>query len=286
MDDSAQLKTFQNIFNSAKTRDINESDTVMIITDFLSQALGWDKYSEITTEFAIRNTYCDLAIKTNDIIHYLIEVKAIGLELKDIHLRQALDYAANQGIDWVILTNGIEWQIHKVLFQKPIDNELIFSFDILSIEVKDDEAIYQLFLLSKEGVNKSALDEYQKKVQATNRFSIAALMQGEAVLKVLIREIKKLNKGVKIDPPYLLDLLRNEVLKRDVVEGENAEKAQKLVKKLLAKAASAKQKKAAPSSKAKQDKKVEVPQTKTIVEPVGLPSPACQVGPWVVSTGP
>jgi len=82
----------------------------------LSEIFGYDKYSEITSEFSIRSTYCDLATKLNGKLELLIEVKAIGLELKDTYVKQAVDYAANQGVDFVVLTNGLLWKAFKVTF--------------------------------------------------------------------------------------------------------------------------------------------------------------------------
>ena len=43
---------------------------------------------------------------SNGKLHYLIEVKAIGSDLKENHVKQAVDYAANEGVDWVLLTTG------------------------------------------------------------------------------------------------------------------------------------------------------------------------------------
>jgi len=57
----AGIKTFAKVIEAAKARDVNESDTVTIITDMLSTICGYDKYTEITSEYAIRGTYCDLA---------------------------------------------------------------------------------------------------------------------------------------------------------------------------------------------------------------------------------
>jgi hypothetical protein len=74
---SAAIKRFQPIIASAKSRDANESDTVIIVTDMLSEVFGYDKYSEITSECSIRGTWCDLAIKIDGAIEYLIEVKDI-----------------------------------------------------------------------------------------------------------------------------------------------------------------------------------------------------------------
>jgi ASC-1-like (ASCH) protein len=59
----AGIKKFQPILADAQKRDVNESDTVIIITDMLSEIFGYDKYSELTSEKAIRGTFCDLATK-------------------------------------------------------------------------------------------------------------------------------------------------------------------------------------------------------------------------------
>jgi predicted type IV restriction endonuclease len=107
---TAGVKRFQPILASARSRDVNESDTVVIVADLLQEVFGYDKYAEITSEHMIRGTFCDLAVKLDGTLAFLVEVKAIGLELKDHHIKQAVDYAANQGCDWVMLTNGVIWR--------------------------------------------------------------------------------------------------------------------------------------------------------------------------------
>ena len=115
------IKQFQPIVASAKARDVGEADTVTIVKDMLAEVFGYDKYSEVTSEFSIRGTYCDLATKLDGTIQTLIEVKAVGLELKDSHVKQAVDYATNKGVDWVLLKNGVCWRVYHVIFAKPID---------------------------------------------------------------------------------------------------------------------------------------------------------------------
>jgi predicted type IV restriction endonuclease len=114
----AGVKKFQPVLALAKSKDVNESDTVAILNDLLADVFGYAKYFEITSEFSIRGTYCDIAIKLDNKIVVLIEAKAIGSELKDSHVKQAIDYAANQGVDWVVLTNAAHWRIYKVIFGK------------------------------------------------------------------------------------------------------------------------------------------------------------------------
>lgn len=103
----AAIKKFQPIRLSSKARDDGEADTSIIVTDMLAEVFGYDKFSEVTSEHAIRGTYCDLATKIDGVVQSLIEVKAVGLELKDPNVKQAVDYTANQGVDWVVLTNGL-----------------------------------------------------------------------------------------------------------------------------------------------------------------------------------
>src|SRR6185312_14400907 len=120
------LRRYQKAFESAKSRDVNESDTRVIISDFVADVLGFDKYSEVTTELAIKSTFCDLAIKFRGKLKFLIECKSAGTNLKDNHLRQATDYAANEGVEWVLLTNGPEWHVHRMRFEQPIRTDEVF----------------------------------------------------------------------------------------------------------------------------------------------------------------
>lgn len=98
------LKRFIPVLVSQRDRDVSEADTVTVVKDLLSDLFGFDKYAEVTSEHAIRGTYCDLAIKLDGKLRLLLEVKAIGLQLNEKHIKQAVDYATNQGLDWVVLT--------------------------------------------------------------------------------------------------------------------------------------------------------------------------------------
>jgi hypothetical protein len=250
---SAGVKRFQPIIAAAKTRDVNESDTVIIVTDVLADLFGYDKYSEITSEHAIKGTFCDLAVRLDGAIRLLIEVKAIGLELKDAHVKQAIDYAANQGVDWVVLTNGQLWRTYKVAFTKPIEAELVFEVDLGAVDAKSDASLTVLFTLSKEGWQKSALGDFHEQRQALSRFFLGALLLTDPIVDVVRRELRRVSPDVRIESEQIREVLLAEVLKRDVVEGERAEQARKRIKKvadkaLRAKAVSAEAKNATPSA--------------------------------------
>ena len=215
---------FQRVLAHAKDRDVNESDTVVIITDILSDVLGYDKYSDITSEQAIRGTYCDLAVRHDGTVHFLIEVKAIGLTLRENHLRQAVNYGANQGIPWVVLTNGLRWEIYRIKFERPIAYEEVCSFDFLDLSPRKGDTRETLHLLSKEGLGQSAMQAYHEHVQVVNRFIVGALVASEPVLGVIRRELKRLAPDSRVTTEELAQLLPD-VLKRDLLEGDAARQA-------------------------------------------------------------
>lgn len=229
------IKKYQPILNSAKARDVGEADTVTIIKDMLSDVFGYDKYSEITSEFSIRGTYCDLAIKLDNTLETLIEAKAIGLDLKEQHVKQAVDYAANQGVDWVLLTNGITWRVYHLIFGKPIEQELVLEFDATSINTRSEKDIEILYLLCKEGWQKSALGDYHTQKQALSRFFVGAILQTDVILDVIRRELRKVSPNVKIDSDQIKAVLKTEVIKREVLEGEKAIEANKKISRSLSK---------------------------------------------------
>lgn len=232
---SKTVSKFQRVLKIAKDRDVNEADTVSIVVDILSEVFGFDKYIEITSEYAIRSTYCDLAIKTNGKIQYLLEVKAIGLELKEHHLRQVVDYGANQGVQWVILTNGILWEIYRIRFEKPLNYDPVSSFNFLELNSKKTEDQEKVFLLCKEGLSKAVREDFYERVQSINRFMIGAIILSDEVVNVVRRELRKLSSGLKVENSEIEKILQNEVLKRDVIEGEDAAKAKSRVKKISGK---------------------------------------------------
>ena len=227
----AGIRRFQGILTAAKARDIGEADTVTIITDMLAEIFGYDKYSEVTSEHAIKGTYCDLATKIDGAIQTIIEVKAIGIDLKDPHVKQAVDYAANKPVDWVLLTNGITWRIYKIIFGKPIDQELVLELDFLVLYLRSQRDLDLMYLLCKEGWAKSVLGEYHTQKQALSRFFLGAVILADPVVEVIRRELKRVSPDVKIELDQIRSALAAEVLKREVMEGEKADEARKKVAK-------------------------------------------------------
>ncbi len=226
------LKPFQVIAVSHKQRDVSEADTVTLIKDVLAETFGYNKYTELTSEQQIRGTFCDLAVKIDNKIKILVEVKSAAIELNDSHLRQALNYGANEGIEWVVLTNSLDWRVYKIQFTQPINYEEVTRFNLAELNPKNEDDQQKMFLLCREGLDVSAMEAFHIETQTINRYTIGQILLSENVIKSVQKEFKRLFPSIKIETSKVGDLLFNEVLKRDVVEGDKAKETVQKIKKI------------------------------------------------------
>lgn len=223
------VKQFQPVLESQRDRDVSEADTVTLVKDLFADVFGYDKYAELTSEHAIRGTYCDLAVKIDGKLRLLVEVKAIGIRLDDRHIKQAVDYAANQGLDWVVLTNSIHWLLFQVHFGKPIEAKQVAEFNCLDANLRSATDLEKLYLLTREGFLRGALDEYTEQQAATSRYLLAGLLlHDDDVVGAIRRELRRIT-GRLVEGDDIKRVLRQEVLKREVQEGDEAKSAARLV---------------------------------------------------------
>ena len=116
--------------------------------------------------------------------------------------------------------NGANWRIYKVHFGKPIEKILVCELDAIGTSARSPAALERFGNLSREAFSKSTMAEFLLQKQVTNKFTVAAVLQTDFILEVLRREIRRMSSGVKVEVDYLRSLLRDEVLKRDLVDDE------------------------------------------------------------------
>jgi hypothetical protein len=81
---------------------------------------------------------------------------------------------------------------------------------------------------------KSGLYAYHDHLQATNKFYLAAVVLSDTVLETVRRELRRVSDA-KVELDELRDALRQEVIKREVIEGDKADGARKKVVKAAGK---------------------------------------------------
>ena len=94
-----KLKEYKRRFLAKRNNELDEASTRIMINYFLMDVLGYTEFEEIKTEHRVSGEYADYVIQLGRKKHFIIEVKSVSLDLSDKHLRQAVNYAANEGID-------------------------------------------------------------------------------------------------------------------------------------------------------------------------------------------
>ena len=191
-----QLRRFSSAFRDARDRGANESDTVMFLVKFFEEVLGYDSLKgEISKEMSIKDRYCDIALKVDGTVRLLVEAKAASLKgLADKHIEQAENYASRSGINWVVLTNSIDWRLYHLTFAEGegITHDLAFEMNLLEeLENSPEEAWLKLSLLSKESIKKDLLEEYWSQKKVLSPASVIRALFTQDVLFVLRRELNR-----------------------------------------------------------------------------------------------
>ena len=179
-----------------KEKDALEADTRHLVTDILVDALGYDKYENLTAEFAVKGDFADYGIRIDKQLEAFIEVKRISQKLSPSHLRQVESYALKEGVQWAILTNAQVWQAYHVTPVKGQQSEvtLIFEVDILDELLKPSAKTELLFLISKEGLSKGRLTEYLSAQNAVSPKTLKPILLSDDVLAAVRKEIKRKTK--------------------------------------------------------------------------------------------
>jgi predicted type IV restriction endonuclease/predicted transport protein len=144
---------------------LKETPTRTIVIDPMLEALGWDVRdpNEVDLEYAtVDGKSVDYALKINNKAVLLLEAKALDDPLNDVKaITQVVGYAANAGIVWCVLTNGVRWKVYRSVEKCAAPDKLMYE---VSIDVRDSEGMsleqlsQQLCRLSRDEMAKGTLD--------------------------------------------------------------------------------------------------------------------------------
>ena len=189
----------------AQEQNLNEADTVFRIVKVFEDVLGYNSLTEITRETQLRSKYIDIALKIDDVIRLLVEVKRAGVTLRDRHIEQAYSYASRNNFSWVLLTNGVVWNLYHLTFEEGIEYEKAFSVDVRSDDL--DKAVASLTVLHRNCIKSGGLDDFWQHQLALSPISIGKAIFHEDVLRHIRKEVRR-NAGILIDTEDLAPAIR------------------------------------------------------------------------------
>ncbi|MBI4034649.1 type I restriction enzyme HsdR N-terminal domain-containing protein [Candidatus Saccharibacteria bacterium] len=187
---NTKLRQYRHKYLLKDLKNIDESVTRILVNNLLTEVLGYEELVDIKTEYEIKGSYADYIIQLGQKKHFVVEVKQIGVNLNDGHIRQTVGYAANEGIDWAVLTNGRQIELYRIVFGKPINVVKLFSFDLDDVK-QIPAAARQLIFLSKHSILKKELETYWKRSTALSPESIARELYSEEVAKLVRKQLRK-----------------------------------------------------------------------------------------------
>lgn len=211
------IRRFTRPLQEIVARDANEGDTRLIITDFLCDGLGYDKFDDLTTEFAVRGEFADYGIRIDKQLVAFIEVKRATQKLNARHLRQVETYAVKEGLQWIILTNGQAWQVYHVHAKtgQQVATHLVLEIDILGDEPLGRK-VDSFFYLHRSALKRELIDELWRRKVATAPSALADVLLTEPVLDAMRKEIRRTSR-YNPDPSELARIIRSEVVRLDLL---------------------------------------------------------------------
>jgi hypothetical protein len=193
-------------------RDANEGDTRLLVTDFLCEGLGYDKYENLTTEYQVKGEFADYGVRIDKDLVAFIEVKRCTTKLGEKHLRQVQMYAANEGVEWMFLTNGVVWQVYHLTAGLPLVTDLALEVDLLDETVTPAKKVAELFYVTLPALKRRQIDELWQAKAATSPKAIAKALLSEPVVDALRKEIRRVS-GHNAESKTLAAAIRDGVIR-------------------------------------------------------------------------
>lgn len=113
---------------------LKEYPTRTIFIDPLLAALGWDVRDPDEVELeppTVDGKSVDYAMKVNRKVVLHLEAKQLGDPLDDVKsITQVVGYAANDGVEWCVLTNGVRYKVYKASEKASAPDKLLFEVSI------------------------------------------------------------------------------------------------------------------------------------------------------------
>jgi hypothetical protein len=210
------LQKYTKTLNSLEKQDATEADTRIIVVDMLSELFGYDKYLDLSAETMIRGQFADLVIKIDGQPLIIVEIKRIGVKLNKNHIIQAQTYAVNDGIDYIILTNGQDWKLYKIVNKTPMEVHELINVNVLAENRNISKMADWLFYISKKSFEKKQIDNLWKIKTSTSPSEILNSLFSDKTIDALRRDLQNRTKYFKITNNEIRKILKENIIKKDL----------------------------------------------------------------------
>lgn len=194
---------------------LKEYPTRTIFIDPLLGALGWDVRDpdEVVLEHpTVDGKSVDYAMKVNRKVVLHLEAKQLGDPLDDVKsITQVVGYAANDGVEWCVLTNGVRYKVYKASEKAAAPDKLLFE---VSVDPDDsngltvEELAKQFSRLSRDSMAEGILDQIGTEIFTTSKVRKALDRLFTEASPSLIRLIRKTMSDSSVTPSQIAQALQ------------------------------------------------------------------------------
>jgi predicted transport protein len=194
---------------------LKEYPTRTIFIDPLLASLGWDVRDPDEVELehpTVDGKSVDYAMKVNRKVVLHLEAKQLGDPLDDVKsITQVVGYAANDGIEWCVLTNGVRYKVYKASERASAPDKLLFE---ISIDPRDtagltvEEVARQFSRLSRESIAKGLLDQLGTEIFTIGKVRKVLDRLFAETPASFIRLIRKAMGDASVTPSQIEEALR------------------------------------------------------------------------------
>jgi hypothetical protein len=194
-------------------RDANEAETRRRVERIFERVMGYKPLEHLSREHAVHGTgdieHVDFAIRTSDNVDasplVMVELKRVGVDLTSRHLKQACRYAIDAGCEWVLLTNGREWQLHHVEFGQPPVTKQVDRWDLLQDDVETLATKFRL--ISLRSLKRGALVKLCETAQVLAPEGLLKAILSRDAIRAVKRVLRR-ETGIRVKADEIVTALR------------------------------------------------------------------------------
>ena len=229
----------------------------------------------MTSELDNREAIYDFAIHSGNSVAMLVRISPVCSAPDDRYLLATAQHALLHGVEWIVLTNSIGWQVHHVedTGKTRPETPIVLAFDLSHMQPGQDSHIETLFLLTREGHKSAGLNHFRLRLEVTNRHYLGAMMLSDPVVTAVRRELRKLNPGLQITPLEIRENLAKGGLRPDVAASSETADVLEFLQKIKQDALEARRRAADPNRFSSRKPRAKKPSRAN-----GLPSAARHAG--------
>jgi len=157
------LNATQKKIVASKNLDLTKANIKNLFEEVICKVFGFNKQSDLIDPQIDGNLCFYFGVQVQEEIKYILEFYSPKMNIRNENLYRIVEYCKRHLIEWIVRTNGIEWEIHRANCERPSLYDMICSFNFIDINLEKNEDLNNLYLLCKEAHDKIIITDENNK---------------------------------------------------------------------------------------------------------------------------